>query len=159
VQRARNALRRHSPPAHGLPGRLIQERDRILATVGRRWRSALAASIGRWAFDYATLLAALAAVGSHPRPALVLLAFCAAQLLAQLPITPGGLGFVEAGLTATLALAGVPAGAAVLATFAYRLLTYWLPMPLGLLGAVLHHRRYTTDAPPPAVVVDGHAPR
>ena len=63
--------------------------------------------VGRWAFDYATLLAALAAVGSLPRPGLVLLAFCAAQMLAQIPLTPGGLGFVEAGLTATLALAGV----------------------------------------------------
>ena len=48
---------------------------------------------------------------SQPRPSLVLLAFCAAQVLAQIPITPGGLGFVEAGLTAMLALAGVSAGA------------------------------------------------
>ena len=70
----------------------------------------MVATVGRWAFDYATLLAALAAVGSTPRPALVLLAFCAAQVLAQIPVTPGGLGFVEAGLTAMLALAGVGAG-------------------------------------------------
>jgi hypothetical protein len=142
IQRARNAMRRRAEPLRGLPGRLVAERDRILATVGRRWKAALVAGVGRWAFDYATLLAALAAVGSRPRPALVLLAFCAAQLLAQLPLTPGGLGFVEAGLTATLALAGVAGGAAVLATFSYRLLTYWLPLPLGVLGAVLHHRRY-----------------
>ena len=101
---------------------------------------------GRWAFDYATLLAALAAVGSHPRPALVLLAFCAAQVLAQIPITPGGLGFVEAGLTATLALAGVKAGDAVLATLTYRLFSYWLPLPLGLAGATLHRRRYGRGA-------------
>ena len=63
-------------------------------------------------------------------------------MLTQIPITPGGLGFVEAGLTATLALAGVSPGAAVLATFAYGLFTYWLPLPLGLLGAALHRRRY-----------------
>jgi uncharacterized membrane protein YbhN (UPF0104 family) len=55
-------------------------------------------------------------VGSTPRPSLVLLAFCAAQLLAQVPITPGGLGFVEAGLTATLTLAVVSPRDAVLAT-------------------------------------------
>jgi uncharacterized membrane protein YbhN (UPF0104 family) len=142
VQRARNRLRRHAVPVRDLPARLLAERDRILAAVGPHWKAALAGSVGRWAFDYATLLAALAAVGSTPRPSLVLLAFCTAQLLAQLPLTPGGLGFVEAGLTATLALAGVAGGDAVLATFAYRLLTYWLPLPLGLLGAVLHHRRY-----------------
>ena len=144
VQRVRNRLRRRSAPLTGLPRRLVRERNRILGTLGPKWKRALAATVGRWAFDYATLLAALAAVGSTPRPALVLLAFCAAQLLAQIPVTPGGLGFVEAGLTATLALAGVSPGDAVLATFAYRLFSYWLPLPLGLLGAALHRRAVAT---------------
>jgi hypothetical protein len=142
VQRLRNRARRGAQPLRDLPARLLHERDRLLATLGPRWRQALAATIGRWAFDYGSLLAALAAVGSTPRPALVLLAFCAAQVLTQVPVTPGGLGFVEAGLTATLTLAGVPPGKAVLATFAYRLFTYWLPLPLGLAGAALHRRRY-----------------
>jgi uncharacterized protein (TIRG00374 family) len=144
AQRGLNRLRRRSHPIRGLAGRLVAERDRLLATLGPRWREALAATVGRWAFDYGSLLAALAAVGSTPRPALVLLAFCAAQVLTQVPLTPGGLGFVEAGLTATLTLAGVSPGKAVLATFAYRLFTYWLPIPLGLLGAALHRRRYST---------------
>jgi uncharacterized membrane protein YbhN (UPF0104 family) len=142
AQRLRNRLRRGSPPIVALPDRLLLERDRVLATLGPRWKRALLATVGRWAFDYGTLLAALAAVGSTPRPALVLLAFCAAQVLGQIPVTPGGLGFVEAGLTATLALAGVGAGAAVLATFAYRLFQYWLPLPLGLVGATMQRRRY-----------------
>lgn len=140
VQRVRNRVRPRATPLRALPARLIRERDRVLTTVRARWRSALAAGVGRWAFDYGSLLAALAAVGATPRPALVLLAFCAAQLLAQVPMTPGGLGFVEAGLTGTLTLAGVPAADAVVATFAYRLLTYWLPLPLGVVGAVLHRR-------------------
>lgn len=148
VQGLRNRTRRRAAPVRDLPGRLMRERRRILATVGVQWKAALAAGIGRWMFDYASLLAALAAVGSTPRPALVLLAFCTAQLLAQIPVTPGGLGFVEAGLTATLTLAGVAPGDAVLATFAYRLLSYWLPLPLGLAGAVVHHRRHGgRDAP------------
>jgi uncharacterized membrane protein YbhN (UPF0104 family) len=146
VQRIRNWLRRGSPPLHRLPERLLRERDRILATLGPRWKRALAATAGRWAFDYATLLAALAAIDSRPRPGLVLLAFCGAQVLAQIPITPGGLGFVEAGLTAMLALAGVSAGDAVLATFAYRLFSYWLPLPLGLVGLALTPRG--TAGPP-----------
>jgi hypothetical protein len=145
VQRVRNRVRRHAAPVTHLPQRLMSERDRLLRTLGPRWKEALLAAVGRWAFDYATLLAALAAVGSHPRPALVLLAFCAAQVLAQIPLTPGGLGFVEAGLTATLALAGVGAGDAVLATLAYRLFSYWLPLPLGLVGGVAHRRRWATD--------------
>jgi uncharacterized protein (TIRG00374 family) len=152
AQRLRNRLRRGAPPLVALPDRLLHERDRILATLGPRWKRALLATVGRWAFDYGTLLAALAAVGSTPRPALVLLAFCAAQVLGQIPVTPGGLGFVEAGLTATLALAGVGAGAAVLATFAYRLFQYWLTLPLGLVGVAMQRRRYgaaTALGPPP----------
>ena len=117
----------------------MAERDRILTILGHDWKRALAATVGRWAFDYATLLAALAAVGSNPRPSLVLLAFCAAQVLAQIPFTPGGLGFVEAGLTGMLALAGVSAEDALVATFAYRLFSYWLMMPVGL-GALGLHR-------------------
>jgi hypothetical protein len=142
IQRVRNRLRRGSEPLRHLPERLLRERDRIVGTLGPRWKRALAATSGRWALDYATLLAALAAVGSQPRPSLVLLAFCGAQVLAQIPITPGGLGFVEAGLTAMLALAGVSAGAAVLATFAYRLFSYWLPLPVGLAAFGWHARRY-----------------
>jgi uncharacterized protein (TIRG00374 family) len=137
AQRVRNALRRKAEPLHGLPTRLLRERDRILATLGPKWKRALAATAGKWLFDFGTLLAALAAIGSHPRPGLALLAFCGAQVLAQIPVTPGGLGFVEAGLTAMLALAGVSPGDAVLATFAYRLFSYWLPLPFGLGGFAL----------------------
>ena len=42
----------------------------------------------------------------------MLLAYAAAVVLGMIPATPGGLGFVEAGLTGLLALAGVAGGAA-----------------------------------------------
>ena len=77
----------------------------------------------------------------------MLLAFCAAKALGNIPVTPGGLGFVEAGMTAMLVLAGVDPGDAVLATFAYRLFSYWLPLPFGLLGMALAPR--PTATPPP----------
>jgi uncharacterized protein (TIRG00374 family) len=147
VQNLRNRLRRRAEPLRGLPERLLRERDRLLATLGPRWKLALLITVGRWLFDYATLLAALAAVGATPSPALVLLAFCAAQVLAQVPFTPGGLGFVEAGLTAMLALAGVGAGEALLATLAYRLFSYWLTLPLGLVGLALQRRAVLPAAP------------
>ncbi len=147
VQKIRNWIRRSAAPLRTLPDRLIDERDRLLEILGPRWGRAVAGTVARWAFDYATLLAALAAVGSTPRPILVLLAFCAAQVLAQIPLTPGGLGFVEAGLTATLALAGVPAAAAVLATLAYRLVSYWLPLPIGLVAYIAHRRRIAVASP------------
>ena len=140
IQRVRNRLRRSAEPLRHLPDRLVGERDRIVGTLGPRWKRALAAALGRWAFDFGCLLAALRALDVHPRLGLVLLAFCAAQVLAQIPLTPGGLGFVEAGLSATLTLAGVPAGTAVVATFVYRLFAYWLQLPLGLVGLALQRR-------------------
>ena len=150
AQGVRNRIRRRCEPLRDLPGRLRRERNKLLATLGPTWRQAVLATVAKWAFDYASLLAALAAVGSTPRPALVLLAFCAAQVLAQVPVTPGGLGFVEAGLTAMLALAGVGPGKAVLATFAYRLFSYWLQLPAGLVAFVIHKRRHAgpAEAPP-----------
>jgi uncharacterized protein (TIRG00374 family) len=151
VQRVRNRLRPKAEPLRELPRRLLHERDRIVENLGPRWKRALAATAGRWGFDYATLLAALAAIGSHPRPGLVLLAFCGAQVLTQIPVTPGGLGFVEAGLTAMLALAGVSPGDAVLATFAYRLFSYWLPLPLGLVGLGLQRLVMRRKHEPPAM--------
>jgi uncharacterized protein (TIRG00374 family) len=76
----------------------------------------------------------------------VLLAYGAAQLLTMIPATPGGLGFVEAGLTGLLALAGVSAGTAAVATLAYRLLGFWLPLPVGFGAYFLARRRF--GAPP-----------
>jgi len=146
-----NRLRPHHEPLSGLPERLLRERDVVVGVLGQQWWEALLLAAGRWVLDYLTLIAALYAVGAEPRASLVLLAFCAAQLLGTMPLTPGGLGFVEAGLTGTLALAGVGAGAAVVATLAYRLVSFWLPIPAGAVAAVIHRRRYGIEEvePPP----------
>ncbi len=45
--------------------------------------------------------------------------------------TPGGLGGVEAALTAGLTAAGLPGAVAVEAVLLFRLLTFWLPVPFG----------------------------
>jgi uncharacterized protein (TIRG00374 family) len=151
AQATHNRLRRKREPVTGLPERLLHERDIVLRVLGRQWWEALLLAGGRWVLDYLTLIAALYAVGASPRASLVLLAFCAAQVLGTMPLTPGGLGFVEAGLTGTLALAGVGGGAAVVATLAYRLVSFWLPIPAGAVAAVIHRRRYGSaevESPP-----------
>ena len=45
--------------------------------------------------------------------------------------TPGGIGGVEAALTAGLTAAGLPGAVAVSAVLLFRLLTFWLPVPFG----------------------------
>ena len=136
IQAVHNSVLRKRAPIDGLPERLVRERDLILGVLGRSRWEALAGSIGRWLFDYGALL--------------VLLAFVTAQVLAQIPVTPGGLGFVEAGLTAMLVLAGVGAADAALATFAYRLASYWLPLPAGAAAWGIHAWRYRDGPATPA---------
>jgi uncharacterized protein (TIRG00374 family) len=110
---------------------LILERNRIRVTIGERWVASVLSAVGNIGLDYLALLCALRAVGAEPRPSLILIAYTFAQLLALIPLTPGGLGFVEAGLVGTLSLAGVTPRDALLATLVYRLVSYWLPIPAG----------------------------
>jgi uncharacterized protein (TIRG00374 family) len=131
AQWLRNLVLRRREPTRDLPERLVAQRDAMLETLGHRWGLALTAAGGRSLLDFLALLCALSAVGAHARPGLVLLAYVAATLLGMIPITPGGLGFVEAGLSSTLVLAGVGAADSVLATLAYRLASYWLPLIAG----------------------------
>src|ERR687893_2908732 len=131
AQTLRNRIRPGKPPRTGLPDRLLRERNSVTMVLGQRWWQALLLAAGRWLLDYLTLLAALTAVHADPRPSTVLLAFCAAQILGTLPLTPGGLGFVEAGLLGTLPLGGGSGGGAVVGAPAYRLVSFWLPIPAG----------------------------
>jgi uncharacterized protein (TIRG00374 family) len=152
AQNARNRVFRKRSPVSGFPARLVRERDTALRVIGRRKREALSSAVLRWLLDYCALLLALAAVGADPRPSLVLLAYTGSQVLGTIPLTPGGLGFVEAGLTGLLVLAGVSAGEAATATLAYRLVSYWLPMPAGAIAALVARltRNRGTQAPMPA---------
>ena len=131
AQRIRNWVLRKRPPLHGLDDTLLEKRDEIRATLGRQWWQALLLSAGRLAFDYLCLLFALRATGSHPRPSLILVAYAVAGIIGMIPLTPGGLGLVEASLTGLLVLAEVDSSQAVLATLTYRIASYWLPLLAG----------------------------
>jgi uncharacterized protein (TIRG00374 family) len=137
-----NATIRRRDHLTNVPVELIAYRDFARETLGSRWQAAVAAAAGATLFDYLALLAALRAVGAEPRPSVVLLAYTTAELLALIPFTPGGLGFVEGGLVAMLGLAGVPAADALTATLVYRIAAFWLPLPAGGVAYVLFRRRY-----------------
>ena len=138
---ALNTRLRHRPHS-GLADRLVAERDEIRKVLGSRWLEAVVTAIGRWLFEYLALLSVLIAIGASPDPALTLLAFTVSSLLTLIPLTPGGLGFVEVGLTGTLVAAGTGANAAIVATLAFRLVSFWLPLPIGLGAAWVFRRRY-----------------
>lgn len=137
-----NKVRRHHAPLTGLDGRLLTQRDQIRDALGKEWKQVLLLELGRLGFDFLCLLATLRATGSQPHAWLVLVAYSAAGVIALIPATPGGLGIVEASLSGLLVLAGVSGSSAVLATLAYRLAEYWLPMVAGLIGYWFYRRRY-----------------
>ena len=137
-----NRLTRGRRPVTNLDKQLLAERNTIRAVLGQHWWQAALLTAGRLGFDYGCLLAALRATGADPKPSLVLLAYAAADIIALLPITPGGLGIVEASLSGLLILAGVRPGYAVLATLAYRVASYWLPLLAGPPAYLLFRSRY-----------------
>lgn len=142
IQWLLNATVRRRRPVVGLPAELLSDRDFIRATLGVEWKQAVSAAVANTGFDYLALLFALRAVGANPRPSLVVLAYASAELLALIPLTPGGLGFVEAGLVGTLTLAGVAGADALTATLLYRLAAYWIPIPAGGVAYLLFRKRY-----------------
>jgi hypothetical protein len=133
---------RRRRPVEGLPQELLADRDFIRTTLDESWKGALLAAVASAGLDYLALLCALRAVRADPRPSLVLLAYTTAEVLALIPLTPGGLGFVEAGLVGTLTLAGVSGPDALAATLLYRLASYWLPLAAGPVAYILFRRGY-----------------
>lgn len=133
---------RRARPDQPMGERLIAERDAVRDDLGRNWWKAVLLVAGRIGLDFFSLIAMLEAAGTHPHPALVLLAYSATAVLALLPLTPGGLGIVEASLSGLLILADVPSANAVVATLAFRIGSYWLPTAVGAACFVLYRRRY-----------------
>jgi uncharacterized membrane protein YbhN (UPF0104 family) len=75
--------------------------------------------------------ASVRAVGGHAALAAIAVVFLTGNALGSAVPTPGGLGAVEAALTAGLTAAGLPGAAAVTAVLIFRLVTFWLPVAIG----------------------------
>ena len=148
TQLVTNHLRRRH--VRDLPARFLAQRDLARQDLGRNWLRATLLVGGHIALDYLSLLAALRATGASPNPPLVLLAYAATASLALLPITPGGLGIVEASLSGLLVLAKVPSSDALVATLAFRLGAFWLPELSGGVLYLFFRRRYGPLETPPA---------
>ena len=87
-----------------------------------------------WIFDALVLVLAYEAIGKPIPWSGLLLAYGAGQLAANLPVTPGGLGVVEGSLSIALVAYGGAQSSAVAAVLIYRLISYWMTMPLGFIS-------------------------
>ncbi|HEY2129817.1 MAG TPA: lysylphosphatidylglycerol synthase domain-containing protein, partial [Streptosporangiaceae bacterium] len=77
------------------------------------------------------LAASVLAVGGHIALTSAAVVYLTGAALGSVVPTPGGLGAVEAALAAGLTATGMAAATAVSAVLLFRLLTFWLPVPVG----------------------------
>jgi uncharacterized protein (TIRG00374 family) len=105
---------------------LVADRPRLVR--GLLWDLAF------WLCSAASLWVFLAAFGYRAGVDGLIVAFALAYVLAAIPITPAGLGVVEATMIAMLTFFGADRGTATLGVVSYRLINFWLPIPLGALA-------------------------
>ena len=97
------------------------------------WAMGFAFAAANWLWDALALALASAAVGAGVPWRTLLLAYGAAQLAINLPITPGGLGVVEGSLTIALVAYGGNREATVATVVLYRLISFWGLLAVGWL--------------------------
>ena len=108
-------------------------------------RRAVGWAAANWLLDAASLWVFVAAFSHFISPIDLLMAYGLANILAAIPITPGGLGVVEFVLVSMIAGFGPTDGQALSAVLAYRAVNFWLPIPFGGLAyATLELERKAT---------------
>jgi uncharacterized protein (TIRG00374 family) len=131
--------------------------DRITLLIANRrtlWWAFTWAALN-WLLDAACLWVFLWSFGAIVSPIDLLVAYGLANVLAAIPITPAGLGIIEGVLITTLVGFGVPDSQAILAVLAYRLVNFWIPIPLGGVAyASLQWRRPAEVTPVRASGID-----
>jgi putative heme transporter len=95
------------------------------------WARATTMAFSNWIGDLGCLVFSFFAVGAGVPWRGLLLAYGAGQLATNLPITPGGLGVVEGSLTIALVTFGGGKDSTVAAVLLYRLISFWLLLPVG----------------------------
>lgn len=104
--------------------------NRGLAAQATAWAA------GYWLLNAASLGVLLHAFGWDVRVVSLLVAFGVVNVLAAIPITPRGLGLVEAALIPLLTGFGATVSQATLGVLTFRLLSFFIPIPIGTLSYV-----------------------
>jgi putative heme transporter len=138
------------PPVAGWELATVKFRTRTIGLVEHRWRSITVWSLVSHLSLYLVLLVALRDVGVSEAEvswAQVLAVFAFARLATAIPLTPGGLGFVEGVLVTGLVGAGGDPAEVAAAVVVYRALTWALPILVGIGCYVWWRRRSWTTSP------------
>ncbi len=126
ARRAKLSEERASAGVRQVAGRLedlVADRGLLARVAG--WAAA------NWLLDIAALWVFLRAYGESTDIDALIVAFGLVNVLAVIPITPGGLGIIDGGLPLALTGFGLTKATAVLGTATYRLAQYFFPIVLG----------------------------
>jgi uncharacterized protein (TIRG00374 family) len=89
-----------------------------------------------WLLDAASLWCFIAAFGGHANPVGLFAAYGIANVLGAIPVTPGGLGIIDTVTPVLLVGFGLTRSVATLGVLGWRLVNFWLPIPVGALAYV-----------------------
>ena len=141
----------HRPLVHGWDRATTKFRDRTVLLLHARWHWITLATLVSHLSLFLVLLLSLrfCGVGADQVGWLeVLVVFAFARLLTAIPFTPGGLGVIELALITGLSAAGGARSAVAAGVLVFRVLTYVLPIPLGVLTYVFWQRNTSWRRPP-----------
>jgi uncharacterized protein (TIRG00374 family) len=126
--------------------RNLAENARALADNRHRLSRILFWAATNWLLDAACLWVCLRTFGYSEQVGPLLAVYGLVNLVAMLPITPGGLGIVEGVLIPAVVSFGSPRGVAVLGVLTWRLIAFWLPIPLSWLTMASLRASLTTHS-------------
>jgi uncharacterized protein (TIRG00374 family) len=130
---------------------LVRFRRGAIGLLRKRWWLLTLATIAGQLAVFVVLLACLRVLGVEPGEVTLVEAFAAwtlVRLLGSIPLTPGGLGFVELGLTGALIGFGGDNASVVAATLVYRFLTIVPTLVLGLIAGATWRSLRREPVPP-----------
>jgi uncharacterized protein (TIRG00374 family) len=84
-----------------------------------------------WLLDAASLWCFIAAFGGFANPVGLFAAYGIANVLGAIPLTPGGLGIIDTVTPVLLISFGLTRSVATLGVLGWRLVNFWLPIPVG----------------------------
>jgi putative heme transporter len=146
----------HKAPVKWKGESFVRFRDETIDLIGKRWWFLTLATLAGHLTVFVVFVASIRAVDIPQTEVSIVEAFAAwalARVLGSIPITPGGVGFVELGLTGILVAFGASNAEAVAATLIYRFLTVVPTLVFGLIAAAtwnIGRRRHEDVARSPA---------
>jgi uncharacterized protein (TIRG00374 family) len=118
------------------PATLAQGTRTAIAFVRHPSSGALAVggAIGFWSANIAILWASFHAFDVTVPLGVVVQGFFLGMLANLIPLAPGGVGAVDAGMIGAFVLFGIPGAEVFAAVLTYRVIAFWLPIPPGIVA-------------------------